>query len=134
MARSVVLDTSAVLAILVNEEHKPDLVRVTEGLELLAPSSLPAELGNAFSAMFKRGRISLEDAELAVAMFGHIPIRLTAIDLARALALSHRFRIYAYDAYAIVCGLDNRAPLLTIDAGQREVALQAGAKVLEISS
>jgi predicted nucleic acid-binding protein len=131
---SVVLDTSAVLAILVNEAHKPALVHLTEGLELLAPRSLPAELGNAFSAMFKRGRISLEDAETAVATYSQIPIRLAEIDLARALALSYRLRIYAYDAYAIACGLDNRAPLLTIDAGQREAALQAGARVLEIPS
>ncbi len=36
---------------------QPALIRLSEGVELLSPSSLPVEVGNAFSAMFKRQRI-----------------------------------------------------------------------------
>jgi predicted nucleic acid-binding protein len=64
-ASLVVLDTSAIIAVITNEVHKPALIQLTAGTDLLAPSSLTAELGNAFSAMFKQRRISLEDANEA---------------------------------------------------------------------
>lgn len=130
----VVLDTSAVIAVLTNEAHKPVLVRLTEGAELLAPASLPVELGNAFSAMFKRGRISLESAKAAAEVYQRIPVRLTEIDLPRALEISHDLGIYAYDAYVIVCGLMHRAPMLTLDGGLRDAARRAGVQVLEVES
>src|SRR5262245_22141446 len=129
MAASVVIDASAVIAVVTNEPHKPVLIRLTEGAELLSPSSLPVEVGNAFSAMFKRRRISLGDAMAAVEAYQRIAIRLTAIDLGQALDLSHRLGIYAYDAYLIACSLQHRSPLLTVDGGLREAARQVGVEV-----
>jgi predicted nucleic acid-binding protein len=128
----VVIDASAVIAVLTNEEHKPALIRLTEGAELLSPSSLPIEIGNAFSAMFKRGRISLDDAMAAIEAYHSIPIRLTEVDLRHALEISHRQRIYAYDAYLIDCGLQHRAPLLTLDKDLRGAAKRSGVEVLEV--
>lgn len=130
----VVLDTSAIIAVITNEVHKPALIRLTAGADLLVPSSLPAELGNAFSAMFKQRRISLEEAKAALEQYARIPIRFAEIDLPAALELSSRLAIYAYDAYVIHCGLLHRAPLLTLDAGQKQAALRAGLQVLEVSS
>ena len=60
---TVVIDASAVIAVVANEASKPALIRLTEGVELLSPASLPAEMGNAFSAMFKRRRISLLEGQ-----------------------------------------------------------------------
>ena len=111
MARSVVIDASAVIAVVTNEVHKPALIRLTEGVELLSPASLPVEVGNAFSAMFKRSRISLSDARAAVETYQRIAIRLTPIDLGQALDLSHQLNIYAYDAYLVACGLQHRSPV-----------------------
>lgn len=128
----VVIDASAVIAVIINEAHKPALIRITEGAELLSPSSLPIEVGNAFSAMFKRGRISLKQAKAAVEVYQSIAIRLTNIDLARALEFSHQLGIYAYDAYLIACGLQYRAALLTLDGGLREAARRAKVEVLEV--
>jgi predicted nucleic acid-binding protein len=134
MAASIVIDASAVIAVVTNEPHKPVLIRLTEGVELISPSSLPIEVGNAFSAMFKRRRISLEDAKAAVEAYQRIAIRLTAIDLGQALELSHRLGIYAYDAYLIACSLRHRSPLLTVDGGLRDAARQVGVEVLEVAS
>jgi predicted nucleic acid-binding protein len=133
MAASVVIDASAVIAVVTNEAHKPALIRLTEGVELLSPSSLPIEVGNAFSAMFKRRRISLSEAKAAVEEYKRIAIRLTNIDLERALDLSHQLDIYAYDAYLIACGLQYRSPLLTVDHGLRSAARRVGVEVLEVT-
>jgi predicted nucleic acid-binding protein len=131
-ATPVVIDASAVIAVITNETHKSVLIRLTEGSDLLSPSSLPVEVGNAFSAMFKRGRISLKQAKAAVEVYQRIAIRLTTVDLARALELSHQLGIYAYDAYLIACSLQHRAALLTLDGGLREAARRAKAEVLEV--
>lgn len=133
MAASVVIDASAVIAVVTNEAHRPALIRLTEGVELLSPSSLPIEVGNAFSAMFKRRRISLSGAKAAVEAYKRIAIRLTAIDLEQALDLSHQLGIYAYDAYLIACGLQYRSPLLTVDGGLRDAARRMGVEVLEVA-
>ena len=132
MANSVVIDASAVIAVVTNEVHKPALIRLTEGAELLSPSSLPVEVGNAFSAMFKQRRISLAEAKAAVQEYKRIAIRLTAVDLEKALDLSHQLNIYAYDAYLIACGLQHRSPLLTVDGGLRDAARRVGVEVLEV--
>ena len=131
---TVVIDASAVIAVVTNEAHKPALIQLTEGVELLSPSSLPAEMGNAFSAMFKRRRISLEEAKAAIEAYKRIPIRLAALDLGQALDLSHQLNIYAYDAYLIACSLQHRSPLLTVDGGLRDAARLVGVEVLEVKS
>lgn len=133
MNQLMVIDASAVIAVVTNEVHKPALIRLTEGVELLSPVSLPIEIGNAFSAMFKRGRISLDQARMAVDAYQQIAIRLTAVDLGRALDISHQLGIYAYDSYLIACGLQFRAALLTLDGGLREAARRAGVEVLEVA-
>lgn len=120
------VDTSAVLAVAVGESAKPALVEAVRGADLIAPGSLTAEIGNALSAMFKRKRVTLEDAERVIAVYRSIPLRLLDIDLTRALALAEKFGIYAYDAYVIDCALSTGTPLLSLDMSQRKVAMQAG--------
>jgi predicted nucleic acid-binding protein len=130
----IVIDASAVIAVVTKEVHRPALIRLSEGAELISPFSLPVEVGNAFSAMFKRKRISLEDAKAAAAAYQQIAIRLTEIDLSRALDLSHWLEIYAYDAYLIACSLQHRAPLLTVDGGLRTAARRAKVEILEVEA
>ncbi len=132
MGRLIAIDASAVIAVVTNESHKPVLVSLTTGAELISPISLPIEVGNAFSAMFKRERLSLAAARGALHAFHEIAIRLTPVDLEHAIELSHELQIYAYDAYLVACSLRHRAPLLSLDSGLRAAARQAGAEVLEV--
>ena len=131
-ALPVVLDTSAVLAVLTHGPHRSMLIQLTQEADLLAPSSLPAELGNALSAMLKRGRISLGGAKLAVEAFREIPIHLRQIDIGWALELGDVLGLYAYDTYPLVCCLRHQAALLTLNPEQRAAAERAGVEVLEV--
>ena len=70
-----VIDTSIIIAVITNENHKKQLIDTTKGSELLAPSSLHWEVGNAFSAMFKRKRLTIEEAKLALIEYKKIPIQ-----------------------------------------------------------
>jgi predicted nucleic acid-binding protein len=133
MAKLAVIDASAVIAVVTNEAHRPALIELAEGVELFSPSSLPIEMGNAFSAMFKRRRISLDEARAAVDAYRRIVIRLVPVELDAALDLCHELGIYAYDAYLIACSQRFHAPLFTLDKGLREAARRAGVEAPEVS-
>lgn len=129
----IVVDTSVIIAAILDEPEKESIVVLTENASLTAPPSLHWEMGNAFSAMFKRKRISLHQAEMALSVYERIPIRFVDVDLAQALHLSKSTGIYAYDAYMLVCARQQKAPLLTLDAGLREAARRTRIKTLEVA-
>ncbi len=129
---NIVVDTSVVIAVIANEPEKKVLIESTAGADLIAPSSLHWEIGNAFSAMLKRKRITIKEAWQAIEAYQKIPIRLVDVDLSTALELANRFDIYAYDAYLIACALSRKISLLTLDRGFSHTAKLAGVKVMEI--
>jgi predicted nucleic acid-binding protein len=129
---NLVVDTSVIIAVIANEPEKATLVAQTQGADLFAPRSLYWEVGNAFSAMLKRQRITLEQAKAAIEVYKQIPLNLLEIDLAQALELADRLHIYAYDAYLIACALNLNCPLLTLDGGLSYAAKAAGVDVLEV--
>jgi predicted nucleic acid-binding protein len=131
---NLVIDTSAIIAVLANEPEKPRLVELTTGVSLLAPQSVHWEIGNAFSAMLKRARVTLDQVRAAVAIYHRIPIRLLDVDLTEALAIAAEFDLYAYDAYLIACARKQRCSLLALDRGLVHAAKQAGVPVLEVSA
>ena len=128
----IVVDASALLAVLLNEPHRDEVVAVTAGATLCAPASLPWEMGNALSASLKRRRFSLDITQAAAASYEKIPIRLVPVDLATALELAHRHRLYAYDAYLLATCLALRAPLLTLDQSLHKAAVATRISVLEV--
>lgn len=130
----IVVDTSVIIAVITNEKHKKRLVELTKGAELVAPSSLHWEIGNAFSLMFKRKRITLKDAKLAIQEYHKIPIKFYDIILDTALEIAHQLDIYAYDAYFLVCAEQVKMPLLTMDKRLIEKAEKMGIKVLEVTA
>jgi predicted nucleic acid-binding protein len=83
--------------------------------------------------MFKRNRITLEQACAAIAAFNQIPIQYSEVDLSNTLRLSHELSIYAYDAYIIACAIDNRSPILSLDRGLIDAARRAKVAIVEVS-
>jgi len=81
MDTDLVADTSTVIAVIANEPEKPLLIAKSQGYDLIAPRSLYWEIGNAFSAMIKRGRITLEQAKAAIEIYEQISINLIDVDL-----------------------------------------------------
>ena len=131
---NIVVDASALIAVLVNEPGKPRLVALTADADLLAPHSVHWEIGNAFSAMLKRRRIKLEQAIQALRIYQRIPIRFVDVELDDTLRIAHAQRIYAYDAYLIRCAEKYSAPLLTLDRGLAAAARTQGVQVWEVQT
>ena len=130
----LVVDTSVILAVVLNEPSKAALIQLTRGADLLAPASLHWEIGNALSAMFKRKRLTLEEALHALIEYRKIPIRFLDIALDDAVTLAAQLAIYAYDAYFIACARTHAVALLTIDHGLQVAARAAGLTVVEAIS
>ncbi len=131
---NLVIDTSTIIAIVTNEESKPQIISLTRNADLLAPSSLIWEIGNAFSAMFKRQRITLEQARMALGVFHKIPIRLVDVDLEKAMEIAKAQDVYAYDAYFIVCAQKYRCKLISPDNGLVAAARRARVEIIEVMS
>jgi predicted nucleic acid-binding protein len=129
----IVIDTSAILAVIAEQPEKPDLVRLTRGATLLAPASVHWEIGNAMSAMFKRKAIGIKDAVRLLEAYAAIPIRVAQVGLKQAVELSAKWNVCAYDAYILACAINERAPLLTLDGGLRK-ARELKLDVLEAKS
>lgn len=128
----LVIDTSAIIAVLVRESHRAALIEITTGADLLAPPSVHWEIGNAFSSMFKRRCLTLRQAHRALEAYCRIPIRFSDVALGRALEVSENLDIYAYDAYVIACALQHRCALLSLDRGLIEAAARAGIATVEV--
>ena len=131
---NIVVDTSVIISVVTNEKHKHRIVEVTKGADLVAPASLHWEMGNAFSAMFKRKKMTSSQAKRALRSYETIAIRFCDVELEAAIDLAARLNIYAYDAYVIQCSLAQRSPILTLDRTLCRAALKAGAKVIEVES
>ena len=56
----LLLDTSVVVALLASDEEQDNFLDIIAGYDYMCSESILPEIGNAVSAMFKRGRITLE--------------------------------------------------------------------------
>jgi predicted nucleic acid-binding protein len=129
----VVIDTSAVVAVITDAPEKASLIRLTGDAALVAPSSVHWEVGNAFSAMMRRGRLTSESAARAIEIYQSIPIRFVDVDLTASLMIAAEHRLYAYDAYLIECSRARRAALLTLDRALARVAARMAIEVVEVA-
>jgi predicted nucleic acid-binding protein len=129
---NIVLDASAVIAVITNEATKEKIIGATMDAELIAPESIHWEIGNAFSALLKKRILSLEQGLSALKIYTNIPIRFVSVDLEKSLVIAKECDIYAYDAYLIECALKYESPLLTLDMRLIEKALQRGVEVVQL--
>ena len=128
----VVIDTSALIAVIVGEPERNKIVESTTGNTLIGPGSIPWEIGNAFSAMFKQNRLTLDEACKGLVIFDGIPLRYIKTDFVNALKISKQANIYAYDAYFLDCAVRHKAPLLTLDRKLKIAAQDFNVETMEV--
>jgi predicted nucleic acid-binding protein len=132
MPVNFVIDTSAILAVLLDEPEKQAVVEATAGSVVCAPASLRWEVGNAATAGVKRRRLTTERARQLVSDFEQVRIRELAIDILRAVDLGLELGIYAYDAYSLEAARSSGFPLLALDGPIRRNAEKLGLSLVEL--
>ena len=128
----IIIDTSALIAVIVGEPERDTVVDITTGNSLIGPGSIPWEIGNAFSAMFKQKRLTIKEAEKGFVIFKSIPLRFIEPDFINSLKISKKTNMYAYDAYFLDCALRYNAPLLTLDKKLEAMAKKLNIQTLEV--
>ena len=127
----IVADTNIFLAVSLDETEKGRIVSLTQDASITAPEIVPYEIGNALSAMVKRGKLTKAEALKAEHVTNLIPARLVSVDIHASLKIALAQNIYAYDAYFLQCAKAYSLPLLTLDKRMKHVAKQLGIPVLE---
>jgi predicted nucleic acid-binding protein len=130
---NVVVDASVIIAVIAGEPEREALIALTQEADLIAPHSVHWEIGNAFSAMLKRNRVTLEQVLKAIEIYQTIPIRLFEVELNKALELAAQHSLYAYDAYLLQCALKYQSPLISLDKRLIEIARQMKVEVWEVN-
>ena len=128
----IVIDTSALVAVIVGEPERSRIVEVTTGNTLIGPGSITWEIANAFSAMFKQNRLTLDEARKGIAIFDSIPLHYSKTDFVNVLEISKQGNIYAYDAYFLDCAIRHKAPLLTLDRKLKTAAQNLKIETMEV--
>ncbi|BBO87023.1 type II toxin-antitoxin system VapC family toxin [Desulfosarcina ovata] len=128
----VVIDTSALIAVIAGEPERRRIIEFTTGNTLIGPGSIPWEIGNAFSAMFKQNRLTLDEARKGLVIFDSIPLRYIKPDFVNALKISKQANMYAYDAYFLDCAIRHKAPLLTLDQKLKRASQNLNVETMEV--
>ena len=128
----IVIDTSALIAVIVDGPERERIIEITAGNNLIAPSSIPWEIGNAFSAMFKQGRLDIKEAKKGLKIFESVPLQYTKTDFFNSILIAKQKNMYAYDAYLLDCSIRMSAPILTLDKKLKSVAKSLNIHVIEV--
>jgi predicted nucleic acid-binding protein len=127
----IVADASAFLAVVLNEAARDSIIRSTAGRGIVAPEILPYEVGNALVVVRKKGRLTDREVLQAFDRAQQISVTLLPVTIPSAVKLAMQFGIYAYDAYYLQCCIENRLPLLSLDARMCEVAKRLRIQIVE---
>ena len=129
----IVADTNTFLAVCLYEPERDEIIRLTAGHGLIAPDVLPFEIGNALSAMFKRGKLLPDDLLRIWDAAQQIPVELRSIDICEVLKIRSQFNIHAYDTYFLACAIALRCPIITFDRRMNKVAQNLGIHIIEVT-
>jgi predicted nucleic acid-binding protein len=132
VAAYVVADTSAILAVLLDEPAKEAVVEATMGCVLCAPASIRWEVGNAATAGVKKRRLTPERARQLVRDFEKVTIQALDVEVQRAVDLAIELGLYAYDAYILEAARSSGYQLLALDGAVKSSARKMGLPLVEL--
>ena len=129
---NILLDASAIMAIILNEPNKGKAIELTEDATLFCPEIMSFEIGNALVNLYKRGKITEKNLIEAYKEYVSIPFKKKKINISKALEIACKYKIYAYDAYYldIACRLD--LPLITFDKKMQSVGTDLKITILNL--
>lgn len=117
-SRTVVIDSSYVVAYLLSDESVPEVEDFFEKMNkftIYAPPLLRYEVTNALITCMRQKRLSEKEAHKAWKLFASHRITFLDIDFGTSIDIAVKNGITAYDASYIVLADDLKCPLLTLD-------------------
>jgi len=127
----ILLDASAIMAVILNEPNRDEVINRTKNTMLLSPEIISFEIGNALINLFKKRKITEEKLLEAYKNYTAIPIRSIKVDIEKALKIACKYKIYAYDAYYLEIAYRLKLPLITFDTIMKKVGLELKINITE---
>ena len=113
--KSLVVDASAVAALLFGEPEGEDMARRLTGRPLVAPLLLPFEVANVCLVKARRHPESRDALFAAHGLLGSLGIRLFPVEGDALVDLAERNGLTAYDAAYLLLARSLDAELVTLD-------------------
>lgn len=129
---AVLLDTSAIMAILLEEPEWEAVHALVTTRKAYLASTIDIEVGNALSRQFRRGLMNAAEVGEVWEVFTAIRalFEVIPVDVRGALAVVTARRMWAYDAYVVEAAMRAGIPLLTRDNQQAAIAALQGVKIV----
>ena len=124
--KQMVIDASCILEFLLNQEGCNEVKAIVADSELVAPTCLSFEIGNAISKLIKRNLLSIVDGVAVFHEFSKIPIRLIEPNIPSSIVLAGQSDSYSYDAFYINLATQFSLPLFTFDEKMRQISAERG--------
>jgi predicted nucleic acid-binding protein len=112
---SVVVDASAIAAVLFGEPSADEVAERLGSAQLAAPSLLPYEIVSVASGKVRRGEVPTDTAMTALAVFARMRVLLHEPDFSEVFRLTLRTRLTTYDAAYLHLAQSLSAELVTLD-------------------
>jgi len=127
----MLLDASAIMAVILNEPNRDKVIALTENATILSPEAVSFEIGNALVNLYKKRKITEEELIIAYRNYTAIPIENIKVDIEKALKIACKYKIYAYDAYYLEIANRLKLPLITFDSLMKKTGLDLKIKITE---
>ena len=128
---NILLDASAIMAIILNEPNRDTVIMLTRNTTLLSPEVISYEIGNALINLYRKQKITESELLEAYRNFTLIPIRNIKIDVEKALKIACKYKIYAYDAYYLEIASRLKIPLITFDESMKRVGFHLKINIVD---
>jgi predicted nucleic acid-binding protein len=126
----IILDASAIMAVIVKEPERDLVIDLTKDAEIVSPNMVSYEIANGLTKMVKKKIIEKERMINAFEYFERIPIKRIEIDIKRALEIAWDYKIYAYDACYLESAKRLDLSLLTFDGNMARIGKELGITIL----
>ncbi len=111
----VVVDASALAALVFAEPEADEIAERLRGVELAAPQLLAYEMANVAAVKLRRRLVSLDVAARALSLFRRLDLRLHPVDASAAFETAARTGLTAYDGAYLWLAKALHAELVTLD-------------------
>jgi len=122
----LVVDASAVAALVFVEPEADGVAERLHGADLAAPQLLSYEIASLAAVKLRRRLVSRRAADSALALFGRLDLRLHAVDSADAFDTAARTGLTAHDGAYLWLARALGATLVTLDRRVARAAREEG--------
>ena len=127
----ILLDASAIIAIIANEPEREYVISNTRNSILVSPNIITIEIFNGLTRMMRKKIIDSKEKMLElIKNFKKIPIKMEEINIEKSIDIAWKYRIYAYDACYLETAKRLNLPLITFDDNMKKIGTELGIKII----